>query len=159
MRAIGNMKTKYLECVDTQRNIWKVRWDFMRHEDGFFSFEEKSFSHKPNIDQIKELIHNWYNKQTDEKILSGFVWKDMNVWLSQENQFNYKAAYDLAVQTDGNSLPVKFKFGTLSEPVYYTFKDLSDLSDFYMKAMRYINDTLDEGWQKKDNIRWSKYNV
>jgi hypothetical protein len=71
----------------------------------------------------------------------------MLVWLSSENQFNYKAAYDLAVQTGGASLPVKFKFGTTEDPVYYTFTNINDLSDFYMSAMRYINQTLDQGWQ------------
>lgn len=28
------------------------------------------------------------------------------MWLSQENQYDYKAAYDLAFQTDGKTLPV-----------------------------------------------------
>ena len=40
----------------------------------------------------------------------------MPVWLSSENQFNYKAAYDLAVQTGGATLPVTFKFGTDEVP-------------------------------------------
>ena len=47
------------------------------------------------IDKMRE------NDERDEKIVSGFVWRDMQVWLSSENQFNYKAAYDLAVQTKG----------------------------------------------------------
>ena len=50
---------------------------------------------------VYEKVYDWYNKQTDEKILSGFVWKGMKVWLSAENQFNYKAAFDLAMQTAG----------------------------------------------------------
>ena len=93
----------------------------------------------------------------DEKILSGFVWKDMPVWLSTENQFNYKAAYDLAVMSQGQSLPVMFKFGTTENPVYYHFSTLEDISDFYVSAMAYINTTLTEGWQKKDAIDWSVY--
>ena len=158
MRGNGTRKTKHLECIDSKRNVWKVRWDFTETENGF-SFEEKSFNRKPSIEQIKDLVYNWYNKQTDEKILSGFVWKGMKVWLSAENQFNYKAAFDLAMQTAGQSLPVKFKFGTSFEPVYYVFSNLAELTDFYTSAMSYINTTLDEGWSKKDSINWNKYQV
>ena len=158
MRVGGvNKRIKHLECVDDKRNVWKLRWDFQESEDGI-SFEEKTLPYKPSLDKIQEIIINWYNKQTDAAILNGFKWKDMMVWLSSENQFNYKAAYDLAVQTGGASLPVKFKFGTSEDPVYYTFTNINDLSDFYMSAMRYINQTLDQGWQQKDNINWKQYN-
>ena len=153
----GNKRIKGLECIDNKRNIWKLRWDFQETEEGV-SFEEKTLNYKPSLDKIQEIIYDWYNKQVDMAIISEFRWKDMPVWLSSENQFNYKAAYDLAVQTGGASLPIKFKFGTTKDPVYYTFTNISDLSDFYMSAMNYINNTLDYGWQQKDNINWKKYN-
>jgi hypothetical protein len=70
----------------------------------------------------------------------------MQVWLSTENQFNYKAAYDLAVQTQGATLPVMFKFGTTDKPVYYTFEDMETFTDFYTKAIHYVNTNLSEGW-------------
>ena len=81
------------------------------------------------------------------------------MWLSQENQYNYKAAYDLAVQTDGKTLPVTFKFGTDDEPVYRTFDTLDDLADFYTKAVKYIQNVLTDGWRKKDAIDLGKYKV
>ena len=101
---------------------------------------------KPAIIGVKETINN----ETDRKILEGFVWKGMPVWLSTENQFNYKAAYDLAVQTNGATLPVRFKFGTDEAPVYYTFESLEDFSNFYTLAMVHINTVLNEGWAEKD---------
>lgn len=154
----GNLQTKYIECIDNIRNIWKVRWDFTKDVDGL-SFEEKTFKYKPSLSQIKDLICDYYNKKTDEAILSGFVWNNMSVWLSSENQFNYKAAYDLAVQTKGASLPVKFKFGDSINPIYYSFKNLNEFTDFYVQAMTYINTTLEQGWTKKDQINWNKYDV
>lgn len=157
MRASSTNKlTKRIEKTDAQ--TWKVRWDFLEG-DNIVTFEEKTFKYKPSIDKIKDLIYNWYNKKTDEAIVSGFIWKDMPIWLSTENQFNYKAAYDLAVQTNGMTLPVKFKFGTPENPIYYTFKDLPDFTDFYVSAMTYINTTLDAGWNQKDSINWDKYKV
>ena len=112
-----------------------------------------------SMDAIKTAILAWYNEQIDERILSGFVWKDMKVWLSSENQFNYKAAYDLAVQNGGANLPITFKFGTTNEPVYHTFTTVEELNGFYLSAMKYINDTLAAGWAEKDAIDWNAYDV
>lgn len=156
MRASGNISTKHIQCIDSRKNIWKLRWDFQKNGNEC-TFEEITLNHKPSLGEIQDLIYDWYNKQTDKAILEGFTWKDMPVWLSSENQFNYKAAFDLAIQTNGASLPVKFKFGTTKNPIYYSFTKLEDLTDFYMQAMAYINNTLDQGWQKKDNINWDKY--
>lgn len=119
----------------------------------------ESLYYKPTIADIKNIILNWYNKQVDYKILNGFTWKGMKIWLSSENQFNYKAAYDLAVQTNGGTLPITFKFGTVDNPIYYTFETLEDLSDFYISAINHINNTLQWGWQKKDSIDWSQYEL
>lgn len=79
------------------------------------------------------------------------------MWLSTENQLNYKAAYDLAVQTEGKTLPVTFKFGTEDEPSYHTFDTLEELADFYLKATEYVQNTLAEGWKKKDAFDLSLY--
>ncbi len=83
----------------------------------------------------------------------------MPVWLSSENQFNYKAAFDLATQTAGANLPVRFKFGTDDEPQYYIFSNLEDLTDFYTKALKYVDSILNEGWEEKDSIDWSVYDI
>ena len=39
------------------------------------------------------------------------TWNDIPVWLSTENQLNFKSVYDMAVQAAGASLPVEFKLG------------------------------------------------
>ena len=111
------------------------------------------------IQQIKHDVIADINAQTDEKILCGFVWEGKSVWLSSENQFNFKAAYDLAVQTKGKSLHVKFKIGETAEgePVYHTFEDIEEFTDFYTKAIAFINTCLNEGWELKDSIDWSDY--
>lgn len=116
-----------------------------------------SFIRKPSFGQLKNFILAEINKRTDAKILSGFEWNGMSVWLSSENQFNYKAAYDLAVQTGGANLPTVFKFGSNDDPKYHKFDTVEELSDFYVKAMTYINEQLAIGWAKKDAIDWSLY--
>jgi len=114
---------------------------------------------------VKNAIIGDINARTDEKILSGFVWtpegseEGIPVWLSTENQFNFKSAYDLAIQKQGATLPVTFKLGEQEDgtPVYHTFETLEDADDFYLKAVTYINQTLAAGWQEKDSIDWAPY--
>ena len=112
---------------------------------------------KPSFDCVKNMIIEWFNKETDYKIEHNFVWNGMQVELTTENQFNYKVAYDLAVQTNGATLPVIFKFGSSDAPQYHKFETLEDLTDFYTKAVKFVNDTLAEGWALKDSIDWNKY--
>lgn len=158
MRRIeGTAGVKLIECTHPAKNRWRIRWDVQEREDGSASYMEKEFSHKPTDDEIKQTIIGWINAQTDEAILSGFVWNDMPVWLSSENQFNYKAAYDLAVQTAGATLPVKFKFGTDDVPCYHTFQTIEELTDFYMKSIQYIQKMLDECWARKDAFNLDSY--
>jgi len=80
----------------------------------------------------------------------------MPVWLSMENQFNYKAACDMAAQTEGKELPT-FKFGTTEEPVYYTFKNIAEMKEFCTAMVTYTNKTISDGWAEKDSIDWEVY--
>jgi hypothetical protein len=114
---------------------------------------------------VKDAIIADINARTDEKIVGGLVWTPqaggdpIPVWLSTENQFNFKSAYDLAVQKQGATLPVTFKMGEDEEgnPVYHTFETMEDADDFYLHAMAYIKTTLAAGWSEKDSIDWTPY--
>ena len=127
-----------ITTLNTQLEIYEVCGNIIRH--------------LPTVEEVKEIVISEVNKKVDQKILEGFVWRDMPIWLSSENQFNYKAAYDLAVQTQGMNLPSTFKFGTVDEPKYHTFETVEELQDFYTSAVRFINDTLAEGWKEKDSF-------
>lgn len=167
MLKITNLKSKFVPLSRMASGRWELHFGFEpyyevdeegnRTETTLGTWTETWLSGKPSMEQVRGIILDAMNKEVDRKILSGFVWKDMPVWLSTENQFNYKAAYDLAVMSQGRSLPVMFKFGTTDNPVYYTFGTLEDISDFYVSAMSYINRTLEEGWTRKDGIDWNVY--
>lgn len=113
----------------------------------------RRYRNLPTVEELKTDIEDTINALTDEKILNGFSWNGKNVYLSSENQFNFKAAYDLAIQKQGTTLPVKFKLGeNEGKPVYHTFEDMDEFSDFYTKAIAYVNQTLNEGWAEKDSV-------
>ena len=118
----------------------------------------KDYDHIPTIAEVKADIEALINAHTDATILTGFSWNGKPVYLSSENQFNFKAAYDLAVQTSGATLPVKFKLGEdeSGNAVYHTFEDLAEFTDFYTKAIAYVSDCLNEGWEEKDSIDYEK---
>lgn len=157
-RVDGSSSVQLLECTNPVKNKWRVRWDVQPgDQEDSVSYMEEEYSYKPTRDEISQLIASWYNQQINNEITTGFVYNGLPVWLSQENQFNYKTTYDLALQTKGATLPVRFKFGTADDPVYYEFNTLDRLSDFYTKAMLYVQQTLDNGWKKKDAVDLNLY--
>lgn len=157
-KAIGTKNARLIECVSPAKNKWRIRWDIKAISDSDqATYMEADFDHKPTADEIKKVVIEWYNNKIDGDILKGFTYEGNVVWLTTENQFNYKAAYDLAVQTGGNSLPVVFKFGSEESPVYYTFDTLAKLTDFYIQAMAHVQNVLKKGWEEKDSFDVSKY--
>lgn len=119
----------------------------------------KTSTNALTLDIVKTAILGDINHRTDEKILSGLVWQDKPVWLSTENQFNFKAAYDLAVQTQGATLPVTFKLGEQEDgtPVYHTFETQQDIGDFCTACTQWTQQQRESGWQEKDGIDWASY--
>lgn len=112
----------------------------------------KDYGHKPTEEELKGDIATHVNKLIDEKILAGFIYEGNIVYLSSENQFNYKAAFDLCMLTDRGNLPVTFKFGQENDPKYRQFSTKEDLKDFYLSAISFVTNTLAEGWAEKDMI-------
>ena len=149
------------ERDDQLMQIGRQKWELIYGygTDGNMGWNwRKRYTRKPTMDEIKTDITEQINRNVDEKILCGMTYKGMAVWLSTENQLNYKAAHDLAVQTGGKTLPVRFKFGTEEdEPQYYTFESVEELDEFYVAMVKHIQTALNEGWTEKDNIDWDKF--
>ena len=158
-RVEGSSGVSLMECTNPVKDKWRIRWDVQEKENGSASYMEEEFGHKPTDEEIHPLVMSWFNSQTDAAILSGFAYNGAHVWLSVENQYNYKAAYDLAVQTGGETLPVTFKFGSDEQPEYHTFTQLEELKDFYTKAVGFIQTVLAEGWEKKDKFNLELYRI
>lgn len=157
VKIYGGEDTPLVQCLNPKLDKWMVLWP-IGVENGSFAFIAEGFNHKPNILEIRNSILTWHNAMIDEAILSGFTWRGIPVWLSMENQFNYKAAYDIAVQSEGEILPT-FKFGTAENPVYHKFESLEELKEFYIGAMSYVTQTLSDGWKAKDAIDWNSYST
>lgn len=156
-RINGTSAVQLLECTNPKRDIWRIRWDVHQHENGQTDYMEHQVQGKPSPDQIRSIITEYYNTQTDLQILQGLEYEGDTVWLSSENQANYKAAYDLAVQTQGESLPYKVKLGTESSPTYKEFATLQDFKAFYLSVVKHIQTCIEAGWKLKDSVDLDKY--
>ena len=117
---------------------------------------------------VKQAVIDGIDAKTDERILEGYEWtvlhgpqegKTVKVWLSKENQTNFKAKHDRALQKpDSVTWPITYKVGEADgQPVYELFADIDELTDFVYGAQDYIEAQLGIGWQEKDSIDWAPY--
>ena len=126
--------------------------------------------HRPTIDDVRTIIKNHIDANTDEKILCGYEWtvrhgddagKTVKVWLSNENQNNFKAKHDAAITyPDKVKFPVTYKISQDSETgnaIYEEFADIEELATFYLGGLDYIENVVNAGWRKKDAVgEWLK---
>lgn len=153
MRNISSAnKLKLLECVDTKRNLWRVRWNEQKLFDTY-SYEEQEFKYKPALQEIQDLIYDYYNKMTEDKIVNDFEWNNKDFYLSKENQINYQM-YHNAILSGSMRFPLRVK---LKDSTYMEFNTNGLYEDFYTNILRHINKCLQEGWNLKDNINWEEY--
>ena len=98
-----NSDIKLIE-KDAKKGLWYIRWNIKKIIDDngndTYTYEEEAFSYPVTIVDVKNVITEWYNKQTNMSILHGFNWKDRQVYLSDENKFNYKAIIDEAARIE-----------------------------------------------------------
>jgi hypothetical protein len=160
MKCIGSKNPKLVEIYNPIKQLYKVRFDIVEGEN-FSTYQEENFVGKPTIDMIRDTIYSYYNLLAKNEIQTGFKYggtgEESTVWLSTENQFNYKAAYDLAVQTNGFTLPYTIIGGLYDNPNKITFTTLSDFKVFYVAMMNFINTTLEEYRYKKESVDFEKY--
>lgn len=163
MEKIFGTNRRQDSLVHTGHSKWILFYGFGKDDEASDTGWEyrHTFDHKPTLSEVRELIISTINAATEEKIINGFVWNGIPVYLSTENQFNFKAAYDMAEMSQGATLPIKFKLSEdgAGTPIYHEFADLGEFRDFYSKAMTYINQTLNDGWAEKDSVDWSVFTL
>ena len=132
-------------------------------ENGLWEWYEVELNKKQvnqvTLQVVKDAVIADIDAQTDEKILDGYEFTPdgadtpIIVWLSKESQTNFSEAHRLQI------VPVKFKLNETADkqPIYHTFETFKELNRFYVGGVAYINQCLNEGWQRKDAIEWTPY--
>ena len=118
---------------------------------------------------VKDAIYDDINAQTDARIVNGYEWtvlhgedegNTVKVWLSSENQNNFKALYDIASTTPQYATwPLQYKIAEdeNERPIYEHFQNIGELQQFYLGGVAYVNGCYTQGWQRKDAIDWELY--
>lgn len=152
-------KTERFKLINTKGRRVIAAYDIERVDDENSTWHEVSFRDTPTLQRIRDAITADINERTRQRILSMLVWNGKPVWLSTENQMDWKAAFDRALQTEGANLPVKFKLGEADDgsPVYHTFNSMNAFADFNDTWQRHIQQCLADGWAMKDGMDWSVY--
>lgn len=149
------------ELVEISAKKYLLIFGYGEDADGNGYSWRKYYDHKPTRKELREDIDALVNAKTDLRILTGFSWNGKPVYLSMENQSNFKVAYDLARDTNGANLPIRFKLGEDADgkPVYHTFTKFEPLQDFILKAADFTNTVINEGWKEKDGVDFTALGV
>lgn len=140
-----------IEEIDPIRGVWRVRFGRESGEDGTQTCLYADFDHKPTDAEIREFITEHYDAECDAECEWGMRYKGLIVYLSFENKFNFKAVFDLAARNPAKSFPLTFKFWKdENTPVYWEFRTIDELTEFYVSAMRHLMATYNKWWAKKD---------
>lgn len=180
-RINGSAGVPLVQCINERLQKYRVRTDIQpdteREDENAVTFIETEFPYKPSMDEVRDFVLGVRDKQTDGLILEGYEWTILHgdlekpeeerrvgetwkVWLSRENQDNYKEAHRLATIDASRVIPVKFKINETPDKkaVYETFETFEELNAFYLGAFAYIKQAcLEPGWADKDSFDWTPY--
>lgn len=139
------------------RNRWDLFYGFGKDEDNEMGYNWRtSFDHQPTIEEVKETITAQISANTQKAIIEGYKWNGHLVWLSSENQANYTRDYIMAKNGDLGTMPT-VKLGSDDAPVYYTFEDIEELTEFVMGMQQHIQNCLNASWTERKEIDWSVF--
>ena len=98
--------------------------------------------YKPTVEEEIEQSVETINKETDERILNDFRWRDYEFYLSLENQFNFKNLFDLR-EIKEYPITIKTKTG------FAALEDAIEVEEFYLSGVKFVEECLKEGWKRK----------
>ena len=130
--------------MDGGRCVLMVAMD----EDGCY---RKYYERLPPSEVLTSDVEGLVNAWVEDGILTGFVWEGRRVWLSVENQLNYRWAMDAAVM-GGLTFPYRVRVVEGSGAGYVEMEDEEKLKQFWLGAQAHIRKMLEAGWVLKDGV-------
>lgn len=149
-------KYKAIQCIN---NKYIINWGLINNNDSYGTWYYKVYKNKPSLVTIKNDIEEFINKNTSNKIINNFKWNGMKINLSKENQLNYKLLFDVTILQNGTNLPEKVKFEVNHKTIYYSFESIEELKSFIIGMNNHIRLNLINGWEEKQSIDYSQFNI
>lgn len=114
-----------------------------------------TFDHKPTWEEVKAVLVEAINEHTEEIILNGFEWNGQRVWLSERNQRDFMMMEKLT--QDAYPLKLKINEDSNGQAIYYTFVSEEEFAVFNKLSTQHVKDTLQAGWDEKDNLQLATF--
>lgn len=105
----------------------------------------ESFEVEP-MPNLRQLYTNHFNAICDNQILTGFYFKEMNLWLTTETQTNLST--DFLASALFPTLAVYPKIYNFDGNLYF-LNDFSELAELFNAAKDWKNQCLTECWNNK----------
>ena len=97
---------------------------------------------EPTMEEVITQSINNINKETDEKILNEFTFRNEEFYLTSENQMNFANMY-IAKEYLTYPQQVKTKNG------FIELQSAEEITEFYLSGISFVKACLEEGWIKK----------
>lgn len=145
---------------DGVQRVGKDKWllYFGLYENDGSTYEYRhTFTNKPTMDEVKQLVRDAIDAETRDKIVNRFEYDGIKVWLSDEKQRNYASME----RNDSLTYPLTVKLNEEADatPIYHTFQTREDFIAFSKAASTYIFKAITDGWKEKDNVDWSVFDI
>lgn len=144
-----------IECVNPRRDRWAVRWNHRYDEERGWLAVEMIADGRPTIDEIREAITEYYDTQTQSRIVNTFFWKGRKVRLTDTAQRNFLfAVYSLDRTGEIDRAPF---IGLLEADTDAAAAD--ELGDMVAAMWTHIKECRAAGIEAKNAVDYSAYEL
>lgn len=143
------------------RNKWELIFGFGKDDETSetgWNWRQR-FSHRPTLDEIKQIINSQLSAEADERKRNGFSWKGVPVRYDEEAERNITGISVKIPRLGAAMFPLTFKLGNYPDgtPAFYEFTDAEDFESFTDALLLFSQDCYAKLWQAKSEVDWSKF--
>lgn len=144
-----------IECINPRRDRWAVRWNHRNDEERGWLAMEMITDGRPTTDEIREAIAEYYDAQTQNRIVNTFFWKGKKVRLTDTAQRNFLfAVYSLDRTGEIDRAPF---IGLLEADTDAAAAD--ELGDMVAAMWTHIKECRTAGIEAKNAVDYSLYEL
>ena len=144
-----------IECINPRRDRWAVRWNHRRDEERGWLAVEMITDHRPTADEIRDAVAEYYDAQTQNRIVNTFFWNGRKVRLTDTAQRNFLfAVYSLDKTGEIDRAPF---IGLLEGDTDAAAAD--ELGDMVAAMWTHIKECRAAGIEAKNAVDYSQYKL
>ena len=133
------------------RSKWELIYGYGKDSEDAevgYNFRQR-FTYLPDKEEIRRILTEQINANTNETILNGLVWQGTPVYLSMESQANI-----MRIALLGTAYPLNLKLGESADgvPQYYNFSSADEFSEFAHAVSEHITNAVQSGYAEKDKL-------